>query len=384
MFNNCLIGRQGERREMVMKFLSKNSFLKTFILSFISILFFSGCTEVEQLTRLTTKPTPSAGPTIEQAQKEEYMGPKARVAVIRFEDKSAKGKATGQIGDGMAEMLAHALFATNRYIVLERQRLEDVTREQDLGASGRARPEGAPPIGEIETADLLIYGTITEFEPGSAGGGAGAGGVVVGGGGLGGLFGIQASHVALVITGIDARTSRRVFSEQVEGKAIDVGGLIGGFGGPLAGALAGFAKTPMEKAIRVAIEEAVKVIVAKTPAEYYRVPATPQTKVTTVSPTEPPKAIQPPPPEISTPPQSPPASQPSIGISGPAHRTTQVMWDSVNLREGPGTKYKIIGNIKKGTSLIILGEQGDWLFVRLEDGKEAWVSKKATSEATKK
>lgn len=370
-----------------MKFLSKNSFLKTFILSFISILFFSGCTEVEQLTRLTTKPTPSAGPTIEQAQKEEYMGPKARVAVTRFEDKSAKGKATGEIGDGMAEMLAHALFATNRFIVLERQHLEDVTREEDLAASGRAKPEGAPPIGEIETADLLIRGTITEFEPGSAGGGAGAGGVV-GGGGLGGLFGIKASHVALIITGIDARTSRRVFSEQVEGKAIDIGGLIAGFGGPLAGALAGFAKTPMEKAIRIAIEEAVKVVVAKTPAEYYRVAATPQPKVTPVLPTEPPKTIPqtvpPQSPPVTTPRQSPSPSQPSIGVSGPAHRTTQVMWDSVNLREGPGTKYKIIGNIKKGTSLIILGEQGDWLFVRLEDGKEAWVSKKATSEVSKK
>jgi uncharacterized protein YgiM (DUF1202 family) len=194
--------------------------------------------------------------------------------------------------------------------------------------------------------------------------------------------------VALVITGIDARTSRRVFSEQVEGKAIDIGGLIGGFGGPLAGGLAVFAKTPMEKAIRIAIEEAVKVVVTKTPAEYYRVPATPQTKVTTVPPTGPPKTIPqtvpPQPPAVTIPSQSPSPSQPSIGISGPAHRTTQVMWDFVNLREGPGTKYKIIGNIKKGASLIILEEQGDWLFVRLEDGKEAWVSKKATSEATKK
>jgi len=366
-----------------MKLLSKNSFLKTLILLFIPVLFFSGCTGVEQLTRLTTKPTPSAGPTIEQAQKEEYMGPKARVAVTRFEDRSAKGRITGQIGDGMAEMLTHTLFATNRYIVLERQYLEDVTREEDLATSGRARPEGAPPIGEIETADLLIRGTITEFEPGSAGGGAGAGGVV-GGGGLGGLFGIRASHVALVITGIDARTSRRVFSEQVEGKAIDIGGLIGGFGGPLAAGLAGFAKTPMEKAIRIAIEEAVKVVVTKTPAEYYRVSATPQPKVTTVPPTEPPKVIQPPPPEVTTSPQLPLPSQPSIGISGPTHRTAQVIWDFVNLREGPGTKYKVIGSIKKGTSLIILEEQGDWLFVRLEDGKEAWVSKSATSEATKK
>jgi uncharacterized protein YgiM (DUF1202 family) len=54
----------------------------------------------------------------------------------------------------------------------------------------------------------------------------------------------------------------------------------------------------------------------------------------------------------------------------------------VNLREGPGTNYKVIGNVKKGTSLKILEVKGDWLYVRLEDGSEAWVSKLATSEGS--
>lgn len=65
-------------------------------------------------------------------------------------------KVTDKFGDGMAEMLANALFATNRFIVLERQSLDDVLREQDLGASGRVRKETAARIGEIEGADLLI------------------------------------------------------------------------------------------------------------------------------------------------------------------------------------------------------------------------------------
>jgi len=55
--------------------------------------------------------TPSGGPTIDQAQQEDAMGPKARVAVSRFEDRSAKGRSTGKIGGGMAEMLSNALFA---------------------------------------------------------------------------------------------------------------------------------------------------------------------------------------------------------------------------------------------------------------------------------
>jgi hypothetical protein len=57
--------------------------------------------------------TSSGGPTIDEAQKEDAMGPKARVAVTKFLDKSAKGRSTGKIGDGMAEMLPNVLVAMN-------------------------------------------------------------------------------------------------------------------------------------------------------------------------------------------------------------------------------------------------------------------------------
>jgi uncharacterized protein YgiM (DUF1202 family) len=60
---------------------------------------------------------------------------------------------------------------------------------------------------------------------------------------------------------------------------------------------------------------------------------------------------------------------------------TQVTWVSVNLREGPGTNFKVVGHVQKGTSLTILEEKGGWLRVRQYDGKEAWVTKAATSEA---
>jgi hypothetical protein len=38
--------------------------------------------------------TSSGGPTIDEAQKEDAMGAKARVAVTKFLDKSAKGRST--------------------------------------------------------------------------------------------------------------------------------------------------------------------------------------------------------------------------------------------------------------------------------------------------
>ncbi len=379
--------------------------LKLMILLSAMVSFLFGCSTVEQATQPTAKATPTGGPTIEQAQKEDYMGPKARVAVTKFLDKSAKGSITGEIGDGMAEMLANALFATNRYIVLERQSLDVVLREQDLGASGRVKKETAVRMGEIEGADLLIEGTITEFEPGTSGAGGGVGGLLPGTAGIVGgvLGGIRTSHVAMIVKVIDAKTSRRLASEQIEGKATDIMGGITGAGGNLAGVFGGFSKTPMEKAIRIAIEESVRVIVAKTPANYYHVTATPAKAAPAPSAKSPERMAPSPPapapgPAASSSPASPPAppsaSAPAAPQTAslppqapattpvPPPRITQVTVNIENLRDGPGGK--IIGKIKKGTSLAILEEKGNWLHIRQEDGSEAWIWKASTSEGKPK
>jgi hypothetical protein len=81
---------------------------------------------------------------------------------------------------------------------------------------------------------------------------------------------------------------------------------------------------------------------------------------------------------------SPPPPSPAPKVTpAPPLRVTKVLWTAVNLREGPGMSYKVIGNVKKGTSLAILEVKGDWLRVRLENSSEAWVIKAATSEAPK-
>jgi curli biogenesis system outer membrane secretion channel CsgG len=219
------------------------------------------------------------GKSIEEAQQESYDGPKARVAVSRFTDKTGKGWWTGQIGDGMADMLATALFHSNRFIVLERQTLGDVLKEQDLGSAGRIKKGTEAPVGEIEGAELLITGAVTEFEGAQSGGGGGLGGL----GGLGTagrVFGaiaggIKNAHMAIDMRVIDTKTSRIVAATSVEGKATDfaLGGALAGAGGggALGGALGGWSKTPTEKALRLCLQEAVKFVVSKTPQTYYRV-----------------------------------------------------------------------------------------------------------------
>jgi hypothetical protein len=108
-------------------------------------------------------------------------------------------------------------------------------------------------------------------------------------------------------------------------------------------------------------------------------PPPPQPKPTTKPPSKlSPEPVSKPPPKPSPETVSKPPSPPPLPPETPAPQG-HVIWAYVNLREGPGTKYKVVGNIKKGTTFTILEDKGGWLHIRLEEGKEAWVAKSATS-----
>ncbi|MGZ3494406.1 MAG: SH3 domain-containing protein [Thermodesulfobacteriota bacterium] len=324
-------------REASVNFLSKLSMTIIFLSYFVS------CSTIDQMIHPDEEPT---WPSYEQLLKEGYKGPKARVVVVKFTD-SARGKETSQVGDGMAEMLCSALLATNRYIIHSRKPLNDTVKSQDAADSSRMKKQ--------EEIDLFVDGIVKEFEPGDAGAGERTGGT---------------SHVTLMITVTDTRTNKPIDTKRMRGKAAD-SEVAGKTGVRLPDAFRNFSKTPMEKAIRIAIEESASFIVAKTPRESYRVsPPPPPPKET---PKPPPPKVQP---EVSPPPQAP------IVVPKPILRVAKVVWANVNLREGPGTNYRVIGNAKKGTSLKILEAKGDWLRIRLEDGTEAWVNRLATSEAS--
>lgn len=189
----------------------------------------------------------SGGPTIAQAQAEPAMGPKKRVAVKAFEYKAAKG-GYGDVGRGMSQMLTDSLFNSNAVIVLERERLEEVMQEQNLGDTGRFKQQTVAPKGELEGAELLIYGAVTEFEPNCRGGSL-----------L--LIGAKEACVAINIRIVDAATGRVVNATTVEGTSGAAGVGFVFSTSPLPIGLGAWAKTPMEKAMRQCIEAAVKHIV---------------------------------------------------------------------------------------------------------------------------
>jgi len=318
----------------------------------LSLMLIAGCATIDQLTAPKATVTSGGGPDMAGAQAEAYNGPKARIAVSRFTDKTGKGWWSGQIGDGMSDMLSTALFNSNRYIVLERQQLSDVLAEQDLAGAGRVKQETAAPIGQIEGAELLITGAVTGYEPGASGLGGGIGGG--GGGGFGGILaGFKKAYLAIDVRVIDTKTSRILAATTVEGSATDIAGAIGGFGGPIGAGLGGWSKTPLEKALRVCIQESVNFIVTKTPAQYYHYSET----------GAPVKVITPQAPA----PTGTPASFSAKGIS------VYVTNSSVNIRSGAGTEYGVVTAVTKGAKLTMIEESGSWYKVRTIDGKEGWV-----------
>ena len=188
----------------------------------------------------------SDGPSIQQARIEPYDGPKMRIAVQDFTYKAAKGG--NRLGNGMSDMLADSLFNTGRFIVLERENIKDVLAEQDFGASGRVDQRTAAPIGQIEGAQLLIRGSIIQFEENCRGG------AVL-------LIGAKRACMAINLRIIDARTGRVVNATTVEGTSVDAGvGLVFATN-PMPVGLGMYNKTPMEKAVRNTIEAAVRHIV---------------------------------------------------------------------------------------------------------------------------
>ena len=179
------------------------------------------------------------------------------VAVSRFENKTAwRGQVS--LDDGMADQLTDALMHSGQFVVVERQTLGDVVAEQDLANSGRAQKSQSAQTGKLVNAQILVKGTVTEFEQNSTGSASGVG---FGGFNIGNKR--DEAHVGLIIRLIDTTTGEVLASERVEGKAAS-GGVK--FGMDVAGVqfgTAGFSKTPLGKAVQEAIDNCVNIIATK-------------------------------------------------------------------------------------------------------------------------
>jgi len=61
--------------------------------------------------------------------------------------------------------------------------------------------------------------------------------------------------------------------------------------------------------------------------------------------------------------------------TAPSHKgLVTVTWTFANIRSGVGNDYPVVKYVKQGDKLTVIGESGDWLNVRFENGQQGWIS----------
>lgn len=93
---------------------------------------------------------------------------KIRIAVLDFDTEALQynwhyGWSYSNLAKAAAADLATQLFKTGRFRVIERQRLDAILQEQNLGESGRIDPSTAARIGKILGVQLVVIGAVNEF-----------------------------------------------------------------------------------------------------------------------------------------------------------------------------------------------------------------------------
>jgi len=139
------------------------------------------------------------------------VGLKKRVAVMNFEDRSGYGH---NIGTGLADMLVTQLVKSGKFMVIEREELQSVLREQGLGLSGMVTPQSAAQVGKLLGVELMVTGSVTEFgEKRSAVGGA------IGKIGIGGKISKRKARAVVDIRLVNTTTGEILLAEKAVGEA---------------------------------------------------------------------------------------------------------------------------------------------------------------------
>ena len=198
-------------------------------------------------------------------------GRRASVAVGDFQVKAAK--ATQQIGDGLREMFLTSLHESNYFNVVERMGIQDLAAEQILSRSGMAGPRVALPAGQMDVADIMVYGVVSEFEP-EAGGMAFSNFLPQMG--MSVRQSTKFSEMAIDVRAVDVRTGRVLVAQRIPGTAqsysAGLGGRISAGGLSMPVGLGAFRNTPMELAIRDCIQKATYFVINQIPQDYFRHP----------------------------------------------------------------------------------------------------------------
>lgn len=171
---------------------------------------------------------------------------KTRVAVIEFENKSTwHWSQSGAPG----ELLVTKLVKSGAFSVIEREKLDKIMQEQNLGQSGAVTAQTAAQIGKILGLNYIITGAVTEWSTTDKGGHVGGTGV-----------GVKSYTASVDVRVIDVNTAEIVAAVTGEGRETGFSGSgvlpVPGLGGVSTGGGEGYSEKRAAVALRDAVDKA--------------------------------------------------------------------------------------------------------------------------------
>jgi curli biogenesis system outer membrane secretion channel CsgG len=147
-----------------------------------------------------------------------------RLSVRAFDNKA--GSDTEAPAAAITDMMVTELRNAKLFTLIEREKLDYVTQEQELAASGMMDPSTAPEMGMIKGARYSMTGAVTICQYNAKAGGVYIPGIV------GGVAAGRTGYVTLDIRIIDNQTSEVVYASAKEGKSKEEAyGILSAFGG---------------------------------------------------------------------------------------------------------------------------------------------------------
>jgi len=102
-------------------------------------------------------------------------GPKKRIGIVDFEDASHNGYRWSQNGVAAAarDVTTELLVKSGAFVVVEREQIAQVLKEQGLGMTGAISPQTAAKAGKLLGLQAIVTGKITDYDVDTKSGGFG-------------------------------------------------------------------------------------------------------------------------------------------------------------------------------------------------------------------
>ncbi|PCI36513.1 MAG: hypothetical protein COB53_09310 [Elusimicrobia bacterium] len=195
-------------------------------------------------TRTTSRHKQTASANVTKRYDSKYVGPKRRIGVVDFVNKTAYGS---RLGSAASDILVTELVKTGRFVVVERDKLNKILGEQKLQASGAIDARTAVKVGKILGLDAIVTGSISEFGVKKEGSEY----VIV-------QSKRQVAEAVVDIRIVDAETGQIIYADSGTGIAKNKKGSFLGLGGR-----GGYDETIEGKALRQAIVQFIENIVSQ-------------------------------------------------------------------------------------------------------------------------